>query len=58
MNSLNNTKQYRVTVEVFTWAEDSESALEQVIGELDYLCELENNLAGYILPRTAVEDKE
>lgn len=57
---MRNTKQYRVAVDMYVWSDDEESALEQVISELDYVCELDNNLAGFMLPRTAeaVDDKE
>ena len=48
----NEKKQYCVIVKVYTWAEDKNAAIANVMGELDYLCELSDNpLNGYIHPR-------
>lgn len=57
---MNETKQYCVVVKLYTWAVDEETAVEQVTSELSYLCELDNNLAGFIFPSIAdvTEDKE
>ena len=57
---MNKTKQYCVTIKIYTWAADENAAIDQVISELDYICEGDNNLAGFIYPNLAdvVEDKE
>jgi len=57
---MNETKQYCVTIKLYTWADNEETAIDQVISELDYICEGDNNLAGFIYPSLTdvVEDKE
>lgn len=57
---VSKTKQYCVTVKIYTWADNQETAIDQVISELDYICEGDNNLAGFSYPNLAdvVEDEE
>ena len=63
---MSKTKPYCVTVKIYTWAVDENAAIDQVISELDYICEGDslskryNKLAGFIHPNLAdvVEDKE
>ena len=51
-------KQYCVTVKLYTWAEDEQEALDNVMGELDYLCHFDGPINGYIHPELpdVVED--
>ena len=55
-------KQYCVTVKLYTWAENEEEALVNVMGELDYLCNWlgDGLINGYIHPELSdvEEDKE
>lgn len=57
---MNNTNQYCVTIKLYTWADNEQEAIDNVISELDYICEGDNNLAGFIYPNLAdvVEDKD
>lgn len=54
------TKQYCVTVKVYTWAEDSHVARDQVLAELGYLCSVDSMITGFIHPslKDVEEDKE
>ena len=55
------TKQYCVTVRLYTFAKDKETALSHVTSDLDYLCEMgDNAINGYINPELSdvEEDKE
>ncbi len=54
------TKQYCVTVKVYTWAEDAHIARDQVMAELSYLCSVDSTITGYIHPslNDVEEDKE
>ena len=55
------TKQYCVTVRLYTWAVDEEEALINVTGELDYLCKMADApINGFIHPELSdvEEDKE
>lgn len=53
-------KQYCVTIKLYTWADTPEAAIEQLTGELEYLCELDGQLNGFIHPTPAdvIEDTE
>lgn len=55
-----DNKQYCVTIKLYTWADTPETAIEQVTGELEYLCELDGPLNGFINPTPAdvIEDTE
>ena len=47
---MNEKKQYCVTVKLYTWADTPEDAVSQVMNELDYLCEIDSQINGYIHP--------
>lgn len=60
---MDNTKQYCVTVKLYTWAHNKEEAVKQVTQDLGYLAYSGNcgtAISGYSkpLPADAVEDKE
>lgn len=57
---MNDQKQYCVTVKIYTWAENEREAVKQVTGELEYLCELDSPVNGFIDPTVddVVEDTE
>lgn len=50
---MEDTKMYKVMVEMYTRAVDKKTALEQVAWELDYVCELDNNVTGFMIPDEA-----
>lgn len=51
---MEETKLYKVLVEMYTRAVDKKTALDQVTYELDYVClEADNNVTGFIIPDEA-----
>lgn len=48
--TMGERNQYCVTVKVFTWAADEQEAVDNVIGDLDYVCEVDSQLSGFIHP--------
>lgn len=54
------TKQYCVTVKLYTWAEDKQEAVDNVIADLDYICKSDSYTTGFIHPElfNVEEDKE
>ena len=44
--------QYCVTIKLYTWADNKEEAIVQVMSDLDYLCEIDSQINGYIHPQT------
>jgi hypothetical protein len=60
MNDEAETRQYCVTVKIYTWALDEQDAIGNVIGDLNYLCSTESAIAGFIHPKLpdVMEDKE
>jgi hypothetical protein len=62
MNEETETRQYCVTVKLYTWAVDEPEALNNVIDDLSYLCKShdDNYIIGFIHPELpdVVEDKE
>jgi hypothetical protein len=58
---MNETKQFCVTVKVYTWAESAHIARDQVIAELEYLCSVNDSpITGFVHPSVddVEEDKE
>ena len=47
---MDETKQYCVTVEIYTWAESPEAARDQVISELRDLMRQDTTLSGFMHP--------
>ena len=57
MNEESDTRQYCVTVKIYTQAADKYSAIDNVIEDLEYLIESDSAIAGFIHP-TAFDVKE
>ena len=59
---MNETKQYCVTVKLYTWAGDEQEAIDNVINDLNYLCDSNGSsyVMGFIHPELSdvEEDKE
>ena len=47
---MSEDNQYCVTVKIYTWAESPERAITNVMSELEYACEGDNLISGYIHP--------
>jgi hypothetical protein len=60
MNDEAETRQYCVTVKIYTWAVDKYTAIDNVIEDLEYLIEADSAITGFIHPTAfdIVEEKE
>ena len=47
---------YQTTITVMVQADNPEEAIEKIVGELDYLFGLDNDLIAYTHPQTATEE--
>jgi ribulose-5-phosphate 4-epimerase/fuculose-1-phosphate aldolase len=51
-------KTYKFTVEIFVYAENETDAAANLTEELDYLCELDNNLQAFTHPTSGIKQTE
>jgi hypothetical protein len=51
-------KTYKFNIEIFVFADSEAEAANNLIEELDYLCELDNNLQAFTHPTDAAEQTQ